>query len=83
MSVPAIDTSDLIETGGDNRAPGPPHVGEAGWEERLRLAAGETLRRRAARAAARREFARRRAHGMVDRQAQRLSRVRGPGRPGP
>jgi hypothetical protein len=58
-------------------------MSEAGWEERLRLAAGETLRRRAARAEARKEFARRRAHGMVDRQAQRLSQVRSRARPGP
>jgi len=41
----------------------------------------ERLRRRAARAATRKEFARRRAHGMIDRQAQRLSRVRGPAPP--
>jgi hypothetical protein len=83
VSAPAIDTSDLIKTVGDNRAPGPLRVSEVGWEERLRLAAGETLQRRAVRAAARSEFARRRAHGMVDRQAQRLSRVRGSAPPVP
>ena len=46
------------------------------WQARLRERSALALRRRADRAAARRSAARRRAHGLVDRQAARLVRAR-------
>jgi len=46
------------------------------WRARLRERSELTLRRRAEQAAARRSAARRRAHGLVDRQAARLARRR-------
>lgn len=46
------------------------------WPARLRLRAAATMRRRAARKAFRQETARRRAHGMIDRNALRLARAR-------
>ncbi|MGW4945430.1 hypothetical protein ACWEOZ_28010 [Actinoplanes sp. NPDC004185] len=46
------------------------------WQARLRERSELALRRRAERAAARRSAARRRAHGLVDRQAARLARGR-------
>jgi hypothetical protein len=44
------------------------------WGRRLRAASDESLRRRAVRAAVRREMAKRRRHGMDARQATKLSR---------
>jgi len=46
------------------------------WPERLRQRTAETARRRAARAAERESMARRRAHGLVDRNAARLAEAR-------
>lgn len=46
------------------------------WPERFRAQTAEALCRRAARAALRREHARRRAHGMIDRNAGRLADAR-------
>ncbi len=46
------------------------------WPERLRRRTAETLRRRAAREAFRNAKARRRVHGMIDRNAGRLAGVR-------
>ncbi|GAB2596464.1 hypothetical protein Aab01nite_71730 [Paractinoplanes abujensis] len=46
------------------------------WEERLRAAVEDSTRRRRAREAERREFARRRAHGLIDRNAVRLAEAR-------
>jgi len=45
----------------------------ARWRARLRERSELALRRRADRAAARRLAARRRAHGLIDRQAARLA----------
>jgi hypothetical protein len=45
------------------------------WQGRLRLAAEESLRRRRARAAERRERAGRRARGLAERHAWRLARL--------
>jgi hypothetical protein len=47
----------------------------ARWRERLQLASAESLRNRAARAAARREAAERRRHGLALRQAWRQARL--------
>ncbi|ROP29715.1 hypothetical protein [Couchioplanes caeruleus] len=47
------------------------------WRQRLRARAEETRRSRAAAAAARHDRRRRRAHGLADRQAARLARLRG------
>ncbi len=44
------------------------------WEERLRWASAESLRRRAARAEARRDMAERRRHGVAARLAWRQVR---------
>jgi hypothetical protein len=53
------------------------------WRIRLRERSTATLRRRAERAAAREIAARRREHGLVERQAIRLARSRsGPPSPG-
>jgi hypothetical protein len=49
------------------------------WRQRLHERSASTLLRRAERAAARRDASRRRAHGMIDRQAARLARGRPPG----
>ena len=49
------------------------------WRQRLRERSEATLRRQAERAAARQLAARRRAHGLIDRQAARLARGRQPG----
>jgi hypothetical protein len=46
------------------------------WQERLRAASAESLRRRQARAAERAAQARRRTHGLIDRQAARLALIR-------
>jgi hypothetical protein len=46
------------------------------WQERLRERTAESLRRRSARAAEREILARRRAHGLVDRNAARLAEAR-------
>lgn len=46
------------------------------WRIRLRERSAATLRRRAERAAAREAAARRREHGLVERQAVRLAHVR-------
>ncbi len=51
----------------------------AQWRERLRERSEAALRRRAEVAAARREAARRRAHGLVARRAARSARGRPPG----
>lgn len=44
------------------------------WQERLRAAVEETLRRRAAKKAERLEFQTRRNHGLVQRHAAKLAR---------
>jgi hypothetical protein len=46
------------------------------WQQDLRLRAEESLRRRTARAAARKAAAARRSYGLADRQAARLARLR-------
>ncbi|MCO8272699.1 hypothetical protein M1L60_19070 [Actinoplanes sp. TRM 88003] len=46
------------------------------WDERFRVAVEQAARRREARRAERQEFARRRAHGLIDRNAARLAEVR-------
>jgi len=46
------------------------------WQDRLRQQTDESRRRRAARAADREAMARRRAHGLVDRNAARLAEAR-------
>jgi hypothetical protein len=48
----------------------------AEWGRRLRVASDESLRRRAVRAAVRRDMAKRRRHGLDARQAAKLSRWR-------
>lgn len=44
------------------------------WQERLRAAVAETLRKRAAMAAIRREHATRRSYGLLKRHARKLNR---------
>ena len=46
------------------------------WDERFREAVERSARRRQARLAERQELARRRAHGLIDRNAARLAEVR-------
>jgi hypothetical protein len=46
------------------------------WQDRLRAASVESLRRQRARAAERADQARRRTHGSIDRQAARLALTR-------
>ncbi|MDY7084290.1 MAG: hypothetical protein SYR96_04230 [Actinomycetota bacterium] len=46
------------------------------WQARLHAAVEESTRRRRDREAGRREFARRRAHGLIDRHAARLADIR-------
>jgi hypothetical protein len=48
---------------------------EAEWQVRLRSQLDEAQLRRAARAATRAAMSRRRAHGLVERQAARLARL--------
>jgi hypothetical protein len=54
----------------------PSATGSQSWEERFRAAVEQSVRRREARSAERQEFARRRAHGLIDRNAARLAEVR-------
>ncbi|GIE29189.1 hypothetical protein Ait01nite_022340 [Actinoplanes italicus] len=55
-------------------------TGDAGhdWRTALRERVERAARRRAQRDGLRREAARRRAHGLIDRSAARLARVRAP-----
>jgi hypothetical protein len=46
------------------------------WDERFRAAVEQSAHRRRARLAERQELARRRAHGLIDRNAARLAEVR-------
>jgi hypothetical protein len=46
------------------------------WQDRLRAASAKSLRRRQARATERAAQARRRTHGLIDRQAARLALIR-------
>lgn len=57
-------------------APGAAGDTEDDWPARLRRRTAETVRRRAALKAFREEKARRRAHGLIDRNAGRLARAR-------
>ena len=56
---------------------------ETDWQTRLRSSLDESERRRTARAATRAAMSRRRAHGLRDRQAARLARLRAAPQPRP
>ncbi len=49
----------------------------AQWQKRLREQAGDNARRKTVLEKQRDEFRRRRAHGLVERHAERLVRIRG------
>jgi hypothetical protein len=71
MSAPTMTAAEIaaIEIGEEARQ----------WRQGLSERSAAALLRRAERAAARQDAARRRAHGMIDRRAARLARARAPG----